>query len=364
MIFEAAMKLLIQPTDGIAPLIRAINKAKSKVEIAIFRFDQTEIGRALAQAAKRGVAVHALIAYTNRGGDKNLRQLEMQLLEAGVIVARTADDLARYHAKYVIIDRNELFLLAFNFTRIDIEKSRSFGIITRNPKLVKEAARLFESDSTRQPYKPGLDDFLVSPANARKQLCLFVKKAKKELLIYDPEVSDPALRGLLQDRLDAGVDVKIIGRMNPRKSQIPVRKSEIRLHARVIIRDGRDAFIGSQSLREAELDNRREVGIVFRDRKIVNALSVTFQDDWKLANEAMDSRRTLDTPNKVAKKIAKAVSRDLPPVAPVVEGVVEALVGSTEELALDSIEIEETVKRAVSQAVRNVVSDAVKEAAK
>jgi len=359
------MKLLIQPSDGIASLVRAINKAKSKVEIAIFRFDQAEIGRALAQAAKRGVSVHALIAYTNRGGERNLRKLEMRLLDAGVIVARTADDLARYHAKYVIIDRNELFVLAFNFTHIDIEKSRSFGIITRNPKLVQEAVKLFESDSVRQPYKPSLDDFLVSPTNARKQLCLFVKKAKKELLIYDPEVSDPALRGLLEERLAAGVDVKIIGRLNPRKSQIPVcRLSQIRLHARVIIRDGRDAFIGSQSLREAELDNRREVGIVLRDRKIVNALSSTFRDDWKLAKESADSRPSLDAPNKVAKRVAKAVSRDLPPVAPVVEGVVQAIIGTTEELPLDSDKIEEKVKRAVSEAVRNVVTDAVKEASK
>ena len=103
------MKLLVQPGDGVAPLVDAINGAKSRVEIAIFRFDRAEIEKALANAAARGVFVHALIAYTNRGGERNLRKLEMRLLEAGITVARTADDLIRYHDKFLIIDRRELF---------------------------------------------------------------------------------------------------------------------------------------------------------------------------------------------------------------------------------------------------------------
>ena len=41
------------------------------------------------------VKVRALIAHTNSGGEKRLRQLEMRMLQAGVTVTRTADDLAR-----------------------------------------------------------------------------------------------------------------------------------------------------------------------------------------------------------------------------------------------------------------------------
>ena len=108
------MKLLVQPGDGVAPLVEGIKRAKSRIEIAIFRFDRREIEKALANAANRGVLVHALIAYTNRGGEKSLRELEMRLLAAGVTVARTADDLVRYHDKFMIIDRRELFMLALD----------------------------------------------------------------------------------------------------------------------------------------------------------------------------------------------------------------------------------------------------------
>src|SRR5580704_6555141 len=88
---EAKVKLVIQPSDGVAPLIHSIDRAKSRIDIAIFRFDRAEIETALANAMSRGVSVHALIAHTNRGGEQNLRKLELRLLAAGATVARTAD---------------------------------------------------------------------------------------------------------------------------------------------------------------------------------------------------------------------------------------------------------------------------------
>src|SRR5579862_9867807 len=150
------MKLLTQPGDSVEPLVRAIEGAKSSVEILIFRFDRGEVERALMAAAKRGVFVHALIAYTNRGGEKSLRDLELRLLGAGVTVARTADDLIRYHGKMLMVDRRELYLLAFNFTYIDMEHSRSFGVVCRRKEIVREAVKLFEADTRRKNYRAGL----------------------------------------------------------------------------------------------------------------------------------------------------------------------------------------------------------------
>ena len=49
------MKLLIQPEDGVAPLVAAIKKAKKSVDIVIFRFDRAELEAALKDAAERGV---------------------------------------------------------------------------------------------------------------------------------------------------------------------------------------------------------------------------------------------------------------------------------------------------------------------
>jgi cardiolipin synthase len=100
---------MVQPDDGIEPLLTALRSAKKSILILIFRYDRSEIERALVEAVQRGVTVQALIAFTNRGEEKNLRKLEMRLLERGITVTRTADDLVRYHGKMFIIDRKELF---------------------------------------------------------------------------------------------------------------------------------------------------------------------------------------------------------------------------------------------------------------
>jgi cardiolipin synthase len=358
------VKLYVQPGDGVMPLVEAINNAKKSVEIVIFRFDRSEVEKALASAVSRGVFVHALIAFTNRGGERNLRKLEMRLLAAGVTVARSSDDLARYHGKFMIIDRHDLYVLAFNFTYLDIEHSRSFGVVTSNPELVQEAVKLFEADTKRQPYVAGVPAFVVSPVNARKELSAFLKGAKKSLLIYDPEVSDTAMIRLLEERAKADVEVKILGRMSRKSSKLDWHKlGSMRLHTRTILRDGNQAFIGSQSLRELELGARREVGIVFRDEKIVGRMSKIFVEDWHaIAREKEGTAATEAEPAaKVAKKIAKAVVKDLPPVAPVLEVIVKEVVGEQVDVDMDPTEFEESVKDAVKEAVREAVRDVVEE---
>src|SRR5690242_15492415 len=194
------MKLITQPEAGIAPIISAIKQARRSIDVMIFRLDRQEIARALEAAVARGVRVRALTAHQNRGGTKSLRKLEMQLLEAGVTVSRTADDLVRYHGKMVIIDNKILHVYGFNFTGLDISKSRSFGIVTKNPKLVAEATKLFTADFDRQPYAPGNDRFVVSPENARERLTKFIAGARKQLLIYDPKVSDDAMLKVISER--------------------------------------------------------------------------------------------------------------------------------------------------------------------
>jgi phosphatidylserine/phosphatidylglycerophosphate/cardiolipin synthase-like enzyme len=361
------VKLIIQPEDGVRPLVNGIDSARKSLEIAIFRFDRKEVEHALENAVTRGVFVHALIADTSRSGEKNLRKLEMRLLAKGVTVARTSDDLVRYHGKMMIVDRKELYVLAFNFTRLDIDHSRSFGIVTRNRQLVQEAIRLFEADTKRQPYVPRCGKFLVSPVNAREQLSAFIKGAKRELLIYDSKISDRAMIRLLQERAKAGVAIRIVGQIAWKNSSLDVRKlQQTRLHTRTIVRDRHQVFLGSQSLRELELDARREVGAIIRDSKVVNSIVRIFDEDWGSTRVSRVELVRQDVPAPLAKaatKAAEVVASELPPVAPVVEQVVQQIVGGAVDVDFDHKEVEATVKDAVKEAVKGLVTEAVEEAA-
>lgn len=274
------MELIVQPGDGIKPILKAIEGAKTTIDIVIFRFDLKPVEKAIEAAVSRSVNVRALIAHTNSGGEKRLRQLEMRMLQAGVTVTRTADDLARYHGKLMIIDREELHVYGFNFTGLDV-KSRSLGVIARDRRVVQEALRLFESDVARQEFEPDADGFVVSPENAREQLATFIKRAKKSLVIWDPKLADPQMLRLLTQRAKMGVDIRVIGKVAKRApGTLRVQKSPTRLHVRAAVRDCSEAFVGSQSLRALELDGRREVGILTKDPKVVKAIADLFEADW------------------------------------------------------------------------------------
>lgn len=279
------MYLITQPDDGIAPLLKAIKRAKKSIDIVIFRFDLDAVEKALTDAVGRGVVVRALIAHTNRGGESKLRKLESRLLKVGVTLSRTADDMVRYHGKLLIIDRKVAFVLGFNYTRQDIEKSRSLGLEARNPKVVRDILKIIDADHDRIDLKIKSTRVVVSPENARERLTAFIKRAKRELLIYDMNVSDDGMIALLKAKAEAGVRIRVIGSVEKKwESELAWKVRPLKamkLHVRCLIRDREAAFVGSQSLRKLELDERREVGLITKDRRTVGQIATVFARDWK-----------------------------------------------------------------------------------
>jgi len=368
------MKLIVEPSDGVAPLLAAFKSAKKSIEIAIFRFDRKDVELALRAAAARGVRVTALIAFSNRGGEKNLRELESRFLEAGIIVARTSDDLTRYHGKYAIVDRRVLYLLSFNYTRLDIDHSRGFGVVTTRVACVAEAVRLFKADCTRTRYAPKSEALVVSPVHSRAVLGTFLKRAKTQLLIYDPKIADKEMLRILQERSKAGVEIRVIGRVSGKVPFDVQKLQRTRLHTRTIIRDRRHAFVGSQSLRTAELDDRREVGLILQDAKAVKTLIETFESDWKpsraksaaTSSEADAKAVTTDEASGAsAKEVAKAVKvfkKNLKPLASNVKKAVRQAVAKAGDDVLHDKDVKDAMKKVVKQAVKEAVKDAVHEA--
>ena len=357
------MKLLTQPEDGIKPILEALKKAKKSIRILIFRFDRTEIEKALVAALKRGVTVQALIAYTNQGEEKNLRRLESRLIAQGIMVTRTNDDLVRYHGKMFIIDDKVLYLLGFNFTHMDIDLSRSFGIASGHAAVVKEAIKLFECDSRRQPYSAnnsGKSGLVVSPINARKRLTDFIAGAKKQLLMYEMKISDRDFVKLLNKKISEGVEVRILARASAKGGAIPVRRVNMRLHLRAIMRDGEHAFVGSQSMRKLELEARREIGIVFKDKKIVRQMEAVFEKDWNSSEPVLEADQisaALSIPaNKVAKEVAKHIS-----IKPVVEQVLDKVIDTKSDATFEPAEVAQTVREAFRDEVHGAVVDALHE---
>lgn len=323
--------------------------------------DWKELESALVAASRRGLPVRALIAHTNRGGESKLRNLEMRFLEAGITVGRTADDLNRYHGKLMIIDRRALYLLSFNFVHLDIDHSRGFGVITRNARVVQEAVKLFEADLNRQTYTSGLASFVVSPSNSRLQLTAFVKGARRQLYIYDPKISDSHILRILEERAKAGVDVKIIGSVGVPSRNLKVTPlTSMRLHTRTIIRDGRQAFLGSQSLRRPELDLRREIGLIVREPAVVKRILATFEKDWESTgfDEVRDGiQMPGEIPSEVESDATQAILAEMQPVRSSIKKAIQQAVKRAGKEAVAHGDLKATVKDAVKRAMKEAVKE-------
>lgn len=275
------MRLLIQPDEGVDPVLEAINSARKQLDMYIFRLAHAKIERALSAAIERGVVVRTLIAHTANNGEDSLRKLELCLLDMGATVSRTDEDLVRYHGKMMIVDCRELFVLGYNFTRRDIDRSRSLGVATDRPDLVQEAMRLFDADFNRKIYTPGLTDFVVSPLNSRSSLLALITGAERELLIYDARLSDNMMQRALEKMALQGVSVRVIGKVEKELQGVAVEDYPgDRLHVRAIVQDGRRAFVGSQSLRRSELERRREIGVIIEEADVVRQIVEIFETDW------------------------------------------------------------------------------------
>jgi phosphatidylserine/phosphatidylglycerophosphate/cardiolipin synthase-like enzyme len=295
-------RLLVQPDDGAAPLLEALDSARRRLDLYVFRLDDRRVAEALQRAVRRGVAVRALVAHTRRGGAFALRKLESRLRRIGVDVSRSDNDLQRYHGKMAIVDDRRLLVLGYNFTRRDMEHSRSFGLVLEDKRVIAQAREMYEADFKRRVYVPEHGALVVSPFNSRAVLARLIQQARRQILIYDKRLSDELMLRLIEKQAKAGVEVRVIGTVQRRLKGVAAAPFPGRLHVRAIIQDGRRLFVGSQSLRQAELDERREIGaVVSTDREVARALRV-FQTDWAASQSKRRSSRArlVEPPRKSA----------------------------------------------------------------
>ena len=72
------------------------------------------------------------------------------------------------------------------------------------------------------------------------------------------------------------------------------------------IRDGKRAFMGSQSLRRLELEKRREVGVIITDDAVVKQMMETFERDWA---QTPSGKKSLKKKKKKEKKAERKAEK-------------------------------------------------------
>jgi len=145
----------------------------------------------------------------------------------------------------------------------------------------------------------GICDYLVvSPINSRNDFTTLINSARGTLLIEAEEMNDSDIEQALANVAQRGVQVAVIlpaaqsasGDSNSqgiaaiKQGGVQVREDpQLYMHAKIIIVDGRTAFVGSENISTQSLDQNRELGIIISDSSVLNKLQTTFQSDWSVS---------------------------------------------------------------------------------
>ena len=285
------LSLLIEPDDGIRPLLRDINRAQDHIFVEAYILSDGRIVRALERAETEGVAVYVMLEPGPLGLGTQPARVAGMLRAAEVAVRWTRPGFRLTHAKFMVLDDRLAVVSSANFSRSAFTQNRDLLVFDGDSGDVRELSALFRSDWDRAPAVLSDLNLLISPDNARRKLASLIHHAHSGIDIYAEEFADAGLEQLLVASAQRHVQVRLLLPPNasPQAATALVRGGVLvrrlrdpYVHAKLVSVDAREAYLGSENLSTTSLDRNREVGIVIRGPSLARILRV-FAKDWARA---------------------------------------------------------------------------------
>lgn len=296
---ETCHRLIVQPDEGTAPVIELIDGAKKSLRVKQFTLTESAIMSALIHAHQRHVDVRIMLNPHRSSGDRANDESFKALHHAGLKIAWSNPAFAVTHEKSMVVDDTTALISTFNYATKYFTETRDYGIVCTHPGQVAEVIACFEADWHRKAFEPDPDSGLLwSSNNSRRIMAWFIDTAEKELIIQHPKFVDVTIverisaarkRGVKVlllcggkhgisdwDILDTFASLRVLDRFGVKVR----RQKHLKLHAKLLIIDGKRAQVGSMNIDRSAFDLRRELGIVVSDAPIIKGLSKVFEHDW------------------------------------------------------------------------------------
>jgi phosphatidylserine/phosphatidylglycerophosphate/cardiolipin synthase-like enzyme len=340
---NAPHSLIIEPDDGRDAVMSAIAGASQSIDLTIYELSDSRIVGALETAASRKVQVRVLYNWYSvspQDQQTDVLPIVQQLTSAGVACRPAPKAFEVTHEKAMVLDGTSALVMSFNLTKQYFGSTRDFGILTLVPSEVQEVADVFEADWNGQAVSPTAPTLVWSPTNSRPRLVALIASARQTLEVYCEELGDPEILEALVAAAKRNVRVRVIAAVllgsGPGNENAPgitllraggvdaVSKSfpapsgtgDLYMHAKVIVADSgspsAQAFVGSENISCASLDDNRECGILVTEPGILAQIEATFGSDWAEASVPVANDPTPIQPcpaDAGARAIARVASR-------------------------------------------------------
>ncbi len=295
------VQIFIEPDAGEHNVTNAIAGAKKSVWLEMYLLTDRNVIRALEEAAHRGVDVRVMLeAHPYGSGSSSAAETLDRLKAAGIQVETTNPSFALTHEKGMLVDAHTVFIMTANFTLSALGgtskiRNREYGIVDNNPQDVQAVLGIFNGDWNRTAAHFDDPNLVVSPINSRNAFLSLINRAHSVLVIEAEEMNDMSIEQALGNAVQRGVRVQVIlpalgassgdsnsqGIQTLRQENVQMREdAHLYMHAKMIVVDGQRAFVGSENISAASLDQNRELGIIISDTTVLSTLQQTFQRDW------------------------------------------------------------------------------------
>ena len=295
----SARTLIVMPDDTGKPILDAIAGAKKSIRIKMFLFSDPDLIAATIAAHQRGVNVRVMLNPARRGGEPENEDTRKVLEAAGVEVADSNPDIDVTHEKSMVIDDETAFIHSLNWETKNLTETRDYAIITTHKHEVTEVMRCFDDDWDRKTFSPGDQTHLIwCNINGRNRIAEFIDRATESLILQNERYQDEVIIERLVRASTRGVKLHILSRPahTLKKGKLvegveglrmlkdlgaKVHKLKgLKLHAKMMLADGKHGLIGSINLAPGSFDSRRELAIEFSDEAAVRRLAEVAHHDW------------------------------------------------------------------------------------
>lgn len=285
------VKVLVEPNgNNASELVAAINAATISVHMTMYLFSSSDVEAALIAKKKAGLDVKVILNQNFPGGGGTNQAMFTDLGANHIPVVWAPIDLT--HEKCVIIDGKTAWIMTMNTTQTSAQTNREYVAIDHDLDDVVEAEAIFEADYAHTPA-PISGKLVVAPVNARARLVALINSATTTLDIEGEEFADPAITDAVDARGDAGVKVRLIVADNaPSSGQASaisfvknhhgkvVSVSSPYIHAKAIVVDGKEMYVGSANFSTASLSYNRELGLITNTASEVALVAAAINKDF------------------------------------------------------------------------------------
>ncbi|HWE70884.1 MAG TPA: phospholipase D-like domain-containing protein, partial [Acidimicrobiales bacterium] len=289
----SATRLIVEPDQGMTPIDSLLASPTRSLDLSMYELVDTRAESLLAADAARGVTVRVILDH-RREATQN--QPAFSYLAAHRVQVEWAPPTwPAFHIKMICVDDATCSVLTLNLTSRYYPNTRDVAVSDSNPADVAAMEGTFTSDfdgSSAVAAAVVGTDLIWSPGSSAG-LTALIASATSELLIYNEEMSDPAIVASLASAARRGVAVKVVMTDEPSwapdfsllaAAGVQVRvyqgESPIYIHAKMISVDQREVFVGSENFSRASLDDNRELGVVVSDAATVSSADRTFGVDF------------------------------------------------------------------------------------